>query len=76
MPLLDLSESMRSPRVVCLIIIVAIYLISQCAVNWGTVRDNCNEDSQLASFFNFVNFCFAILLVVYACYTILKMEPS
>ena len=65
-----------SPRGLCVVLILAIYLLFQCAVNYTTFRDSCNEDTRWSMFFNIVNTAMAGALIIFVCAKIVKQPPG
>ena len=71
-----LKSPLETPKGICVLLVIAIYLLCQCAVNWSTLRDNCRKDTRWAGVLNAINFMIAVMLVGYVCYVIVQRSPA
>lgn len=51
----------------CVILLLAVYLMCQCAVNYTTFRDACSEDTRWSMLFNVINTVMAAALIIFVC---------
>lgn len=71
MPMLE-GSPVDGSRGLCILLMLAIYLICQCAVNFTTFRDACQKDTRWAMIFNVINTIMSISLVIYVCVKVLQ----
>ena len=51
----------------CLLLLIAVYLLCQCCVNYATFRDACNQQTRWSMLFNVVNTFMAGALLIFIC---------
>ena len=51
----------------CILLIVAIYLMCQCAVHFTTFRDACKQGTRWAMILNAINSIMSVSRVVFVC---------
>ena len=56
-----------SPHGMCAVLVIAVYLLCQCAVNWSTFRDACRDDSAWPQVLNAINALVSLGLIAYVC---------
>lgn len=66
MPMLE-GSPIEGPSGMCILLLLAIYLMCQCAVNYATFRDACNPDTRWSMLFNVVNTFMAAALIIFVC---------
>ena len=65
-----------TPKGLCAVLIFAIYLLCQCAVNWSTFRDACRNDSTWPRVLNAMNAVISLGLIAYVCLLIVRSATS
>lgn len=59
-----------------MLLLVAVYLLCQCSVNYATFRDACNRDTRWSMIFNIINTIMAAALLVFACSAVCRNYQS
>lgn len=72
----QIQSPVDTPQGVCVILIAAVYVLCQCAVNWSTFRDACRDDSTWPKVLNVMNAFISFGLIAYVCLLILRKSPS
>ena len=70
------GSPLGGPRGLCILLLLAVYLICQCAVNYATFRDACQKDTRWSMLFNVINFFMAAALIAFVCAKLYKAQPA
>jgi len=74
--LAQFQSPVDTPQGLCAVLIVAVYLLCQCAVNWSTFRDACRDDSTWPRVLNAMNAVISLGLIAYVCLLIIRRATA